>query len=156
MTLLPWLKLLLLTHASYLKAIPGLKSHLMPLQRLIEARSKTYRRAAVLKGKIEMILEQNQEKRMQTRVKPMEETLAALLKEPIAVYDESDDEEELVEVFDDSDNEVDGLDGSDDDDEMEVDDDESEDDSDDEEDDSADEDMSQEGEDEDDMEDANF
>lgn len=98
--LLPWLKTLLQTHTTYLMSVPTVNHHLLPLKRLIDARNKTFRRLTLLKGRLEMVLEQKREVQQQARTKPIEDTLAALLSAPMAVYDESEDDEELLEVFD--------------------------------------------------------
>lgn len=90
--LVPWLRTLLLVRTNYLVTVPGLDAKLRPLQAIIDARTKTYRRMVQLRGRLDLMLQQVEEqKREQSPIKPSE--LHKLVTTPMAVYDESDTEE---------------------------------------------------------------
>lgn len=95
--LVPWLKILLESQATFLTTVPDLSTRLSPLQNIIDARTKTYRRMVQLRGRIDLILSQLGESQIgKSKAQSKEELLATLMTSPMAVYDESEDEAELL------------------------------------------------------------
>ncbi|PJF19996.1 hypothetical protein PSACC_00172 [Paramicrosporidium saccamoebae] len=92
MQLVPWLRLLLTEHAAYLLTVPDLPSRVEPLQKLIEARTKTHRRMVMLRGRIQLMLGQ-------VNGRGEQEDFARLMEMPVATYDDSEDDDEGVEVI---------------------------------------------------------
>lgn len=118
--LVPWLRALLSVHAAYLTGVPDLSDRLADLHKIIDARTKTYRRMVQLKGRIDMMMEQAQE-RDGLRRGPQEQ-LALLMTTPMATYDESEDEDatEIMEDISDEEDD-DDIEEVDDDDEIDSD-----------------------------------
>ena len=86
--LMPWLKNLLLCHATYLSTVPAASRLLAPLQQSVEDRLAVLPSMQKLSGRLDLILTQA---RMRDQVQA---SLALIDEEPLAVYDESEDDEE--------------------------------------------------------------
>lgn len=91
--LLPWLKNLLLCHASHLSTLPSASKLLAPLQQSIQDRLVALNPMQKLAGKLELILKQAELREM------VKTTFENFSEEPLAIYDESeeDDESEIDE-----------------------------------------------------------
>lgn len=137
--LVPWIQALFTTQLDYLMSAPELWKHLDPLKRIIEARTKTYRRMMQLKGRLDIILQKTEDdaigglaipgtvsmsgKGAGAQLRRIEEHLDTLMKTPIATYYESEDEEGNTELgaINNYLSKSDTEDEEDDDDEMEMD-----------------------------------
>ncbi len=97
--LMPWLRNLLLCHATYLSTVPAASKLLAPLQHSVEDRLAVLPSLQKLSGRLDLIL-------TQAKVRDQMQASAALIdEEPLAVYDESEDDDEdddeLIEEDDD-------------------------------------------------------
>ena len=89
--LMPWLKNLLLCHATYLSTVPSASKLLAPLQQSIEDRLAVLPSMQKLSGRLDLIL-------TQAKMREYVQANSALIdEEPLAVYDESEDDEEEVD-----------------------------------------------------------
>jgi U3 small nucleolar RNA-associated protein 5 len=95
--LMPWLRNLLLCHATYLSTVPSASKLLAPLQQSVEDRLAVLPSMQKLSGRLDLIL-------TQAKLRDQMQASAALIdEEPLAVYDESEDEEEEMEESEGSD-----------------------------------------------------
>lgn len=96
--LLPWLKNLLLCHASHLSTLPSASKLLAPLQQSIQDRLVALNPMQKLAGKLELILKQAELREM------VKTTFENFSEEPLAIYDESEDDDESENEIDESEN----------------------------------------------------
>lgn len=89
--LVPWLMLLLRTHALVLSQQSQLGDHLAPLKGLIEARCRSYRRLVALRGKLDLMLGMAEES-LQGGDRRRAEQMHSLLATPLAIFDDDDDD----------------------------------------------------------------
>lgn len=106
--LMPWLRNLLLCHATYLSTVPAASKLLVPLQQSVADRLAVLPSLQKLSGRLDLVL-------TQAKMRDQMQANAALIdEEPLAVYDESEDDdeedEEDMEDLDDMDNDEEMLD----------------------------------------------
>jgi U3 small nucleolar RNA-associated protein 5 len=99
--LLPWLKNLLLCHASHLSTLPSASKLLAPLQQSIQDRLVALNPMQKLAGKLELILKQAELREM------VKTTFENFSEEPLAIYDESEEDDESESEDDESESEDD-------------------------------------------------
>jgi len=110
--LLPWIRALLTCHASYLSTIPSASKLLAPLQQAAEERVSALPSLLRLHGRLELLMSQVQLRKM--RELEMATSGHTMNEQPLALYDESEDEQNAEEdQFDmdevDNDDDDDGL-----------------------------------------------
>lgn len=103
--LVPWLMLLLQTHALALSQQSRLSEHLAPLKGLIEARCRSYRRLVALRGKLDLMLSMAEES-LEGGDRRRAEQMHSLLATPLAIFDDAEDDFTLADEM---------MDGGDDD-----------------------------------------
>lgn len=92
--LIPWLRALFQTHSSYFLTVSDLGKYLEPLQRIIDARTKTFRRMMQLKGRMDMMLQQVEVEGTH-HSRSFEENITALMTTPMVTFDEEEDDSSL-------------------------------------------------------------